>query len=304
MSIKSLKDKNIVENEKTITLKEAVDDYLEKNKLKILIGTPCYAGLCHTGYLQSTIDLSTNFTKLGIPFEVMTIGNESLIPRGRNGIVAKFMEDENCTHLMFIDSDITYSWISVIKLILGDKELSGGCYPKKTINWDKVKHHIKNEPDIDNNILMAKSLDYVFNPVYFKNGENLVAQVENGLVKVKDIGTGFMMIKKSVIETMFFKHPELQYKNNVAGYYKDNTNIEEMFYTLFDTEIDENSKVYLSEDYLFCKRWRDCGGELWMDLGTNLNHTGVMDYRGCLSLNINTIDTMNQDAVMMNKLKN
>ena len=151
---------------------------------------------------------------------------------------------------------------------------------------------------------MAKSLDYVFNPVYFKQGDNLVAQVENGLVKVKDIGTGFMLIKKCVIETMIFKYPQLKYKNNVAGYHQEGSTVEDYFYTLFDTEIDPESRVYLSEDHLFCKRWRDCGGDLWIDLGTNLNHTGVIDYKGCLSLNINTIDNLNQDAVMMNKLKN
>ena len=286
-----------------ITIKEAVDLYLQKNKVKVLIGTPCYGGMCQTGYLQSIIELVANFTKLNIPFDIMTIGNESLIPRARNGIVAKFMANKDATHLMFIDADITFSWISIIKLLLSDKELSGGCYPKKMLNWEKLKYHIKENPDIDNNTLLSKSLDYVFNPVYFRNGDNLVAQVENGLVKVKDIGTGFMLFKKSVIETMFFKYPELQYKNNVAGYYTENTNVEDYFYTLFDTEIDPESKVYLSEDYLFCKRWRECGGELWLDLSTNLNHTGVMDYKGCLSININAIDTLNQDAVMMGKQK-
>lgn len=289
---------------KMLTVDEAVKLYLSKNQVKVLIGTPCYAGMCHTGYMQSVIDLTKNFTILGIPFEVMTIGNESLIPRARNGIVAKFMSDLTLTHLMFIDSDITFSWISVVKLLLTNKDLSGGCYPKKVLNWEKVKHNLKQEPEMDNNVLMAKSLDYVFNPVYFKQGDNLIAQVDNGLVKVKDIGTGFMMIKKGVIETMMFKYPQLQYKNNVAGYYNDGTNIEDYFYTLFDTDIDSESKVYLSEDYLFCKRWRECGGDLWMDLGTSLNHTGIFEYKGCLSLNINSVDNLNQDAVMMNKLKN
>jgi len=287
-----------------IRLDEAVEMFLQKNNVKLLIGTPCYAGMCHTGYLQSLIDLVKNFTLLKIPFEVMTIGNESLIPRARNGIVARFMASSDLTHLMFIDSDITFSWISIVKLLLSNKELSGGCYPKKMLNWEKVRHNLKTEPEMNQNILMAKSLDYVFNPVYFKQGDNLVAQVENGLVKVKDIGTGFMLIKKCVIETMMFKYPQLKYKNNVAGYYQEDSNIEDYFYTLFDTEIDPESKVYLSEDYLFCKRWRECGGDLWMDLGTNLNHTGVIDYKGCLSLNINTIDNLNQDAVMMNKLRN
>ena len=287
---------------KEVPIQEAVSQYLSANPTKIMIGTPCYGGLCHIGYFQSMLDLSVNFTKLGIPFELMTIGNESLIPRARNGIVAKFMASEDATHLLFVDADITFSWISVVKLLLADKELSGGCYPKKMLNWSKIKHHVKENPEMDNNHLLAKSLDYVFNPVYFKDGDKLVAQVENNMVKVKDIGTGFMMIKKCVIETMIYKFPELQYRNNVAGYHGDN-NIEDYFYTLFDTLIDEETKVYLSEDYLFCKRWIECGGELWLDLSTNLNHTGTMDFRGCLALNISTLDHLNEDARMLNQTK-
>lgn len=100
-------------------------------------------GLLHNGFFQSVLDLSVNFTKLNIPFEMMTIGNESLIQRARNGIVARFMGDDDATHLMFIDADITFSWVSVVKLLLSGKELCGGCYPKKCFNWDKIKHHIQ-----------------------------------------------------------------------------------------------------------------------------------------------------------------
>ena len=109
----------------------AVKRFLSKNKVKIIIGTPCFGGLLHNGFFQSVLDLSINFTLLSIPFEVMTIGNESLIQRARNGIVARFMGMADATHLMFIDADITFSWISIIKLLLSSKELSGGCYPKK-----------------------------------------------------------------------------------------------------------------------------------------------------------------------------
>ena len=143
----------------------SVKYYLQKNKVKIVIGTPCFGGLLHNGFFQSMLELSINFTKLQIPFEMMTIGNESLIQRARNGIVAKFMGDKTATHLMFIDADITFSWISIVKLLLSGKELSGGCYPKKCFNWDKIKHNIAKNPDYKDDELMARSLDYVFNPI-------------------------------------------------------------------------------------------------------------------------------------------
>ena len=275
----------------------AVRQYLLKNKVKIIFGTPCFGGMLHNGFFQSMLELAVNFTKLNIPFEMMTIGNESLIQRARNGIVAKFMADSNATHLMFIDADITFSWVNIVKLLLCGKELCGGCYPKKCFNWDKIKHQIKKNPDLNEDELMAKSLDYVFNPIYHKEGENVVIRLNNGMAQVKDIGTGFMLINKSVINKMISKYPETKFMNNVAGYGQNN--VGDYFYALFDCCIDPVSRVYLSEDYLFCKRWIDIGGELWLDLGTNLNHTGIIDYKGCLSITIGEVDTLNKDSQIM-----
>ena len=275
----------------------AVRNYLSRNTIKLVIATPCFGGMLHNGYFQSILDLAVNFTRLNIPFEVMTIGNESLIQRARNGIVAKFMSDESATHLMFIDADITFSWVSIVKLLLSNKELCGGCYPKKCFNWDKIKHHSTKSPNLSDDELMAKSLDYVFNPIYHQEGANVVIKLENGMASVKDIGTGFMMIKRSVIKKMMSKFPDTKYRNNVAGYGQNNMN--DYFYALFECAIDPVSKVYLSEDYLFCKRWIDIGGELWLDLNTNLNHTGIIDYKGCLGITVGEVDVLNKDAQIM-----
>lgn len=282
-------------------LVEAVKNYLANNKLKIIIGTPCYGGLATTDYMQSSFELINNFVKLGIPHEFNIIGNESLITRARNSIVAKFYGDPAATHLMFIDADITFSWINIIRLILADKELSGGGYPKKMINWSKVKHFASEDKNISDENLLSKSLDYVFNPQYVKVDDKIVANVVNGLVKVKNLGTGFMLIKKCVITKMMSKYRELKYCNNVAGYEMCQNNISDYFYTLFDTAIDPESKVYLSEDYLFCERWQKIGGECWIDLNCNLCHTGNMVYRGCLALSIGQADHLNKDAQLLSK---
>jgi hypothetical protein len=279
-------------------LKDA-QQFIRTHKIKLIIGTPCYGGVVHCSYFNSMLELATNFTRLGLKYEVMIIGNESLITRARNGIVARFYADYEATHLMFIDADITFNWLSIIKLLLSEKDICGGCYPKKMINWSKVRHNLATTPTMPDDMLLCKSLDYVFNPIYFEEQGKLVCRVDKGLVKVKDIGTGFMLIKKSVFFTLMQRHPELHYKNNVAGY--DTNNINDYFYALFDTAIDADSGVYLSEDYLFCKRWLAAGGELWLDLETNLNHTGVIDFKGCISQNISTVDTLNHDAQMMSK---
>lgn len=282
--------------EKVIDLVKVVREFMKDNPVKLLICTPCYGGQLFLGYHQSMILLTSSFTKLGINFEVMCLGNESLITRARNGMSARFMGDESFTHMMFIDADITFSWLSVLRLILSDKDLSGGCYPKKMINWDKVKHQVKKDENLPEDVLLSKSLDYVFNPVYYKDGDKVVAKTENGMVRVKDVATGFMMIKRNVFTTLMYKFPELKFKNNVAGYHRKEA--ADYFYTFFDTVIDDETGVYLSEDYYFCKLWRECGGELWLDLNTNLTHTGTMDFRGSLMMNIGEFDHLNKDSTV------
>ena len=279
-----------------------VKRYLENNKLKIMIGTPCYGGVVYSDYFQSIAAMIHNFTKLGIQYELNIIGNESLITRARNGIVARFFADPTTTHLLFIDADVSFSWVNIVRLFLTDKEFCGGCYPKKMINWSKVKHFAASEKDINDDVLMAKSLDYVFNPAYIKEGDNIMVPVINNMVKVRNLGTGFMLLKKSVITKMMGKYRELKYRNNVAGYEGSNgINISEYFYTLFDTGVDPESKVYMSEDYMFCDRWLKIGGEIWMDLRCSLNHTGNMTYRGCVAMSIGQGEHLNKDAELLAK---
>ena len=51
-------------------------------------------------------------------------------------------------------------------------------------------------------------------------------------------------------------------------------------YALFDCGVEEGE--YLSEDWLFCSRWRKLGGSVYMNITIPLTHTGSVDYKGNL----------------------
>ena len=51
-------------------------------------------------------------------------------------------------------------------------------------------------------------------------------------------------------------------------------------YNLFDCVIDPDTGVYLSEDFSFCKHWRDCGGKIWLDRESKLTHVGSYEFIG------------------------
>ena len=51
---------------------------------------------------------------------------------------------------------------------------------------------------------------------------------------------------------------------------------------VFDTMVEPETGQYLSEDYAFCRRWRDLGGEIWADFEARLTHVGHAAYTGSL----------------------
>ena len=53
-----------------------------------------------------------------------------------------------------------------------------------------------------------------------------------------------------------------------------------LHWLFFDCMVDPDSGRYLSEDYAFCRRWRDIGGKIWVDLQCKLLHLGQHNFRG------------------------
>lgn len=251
---------------------------VDLSKINIMIGTPCYGGTVSCRYMLSLINLITIFRELKVKYTIHSIPNESLITRARNSIVARFIGQKEQTHLMFIDADIEFNANSVIRMLLFDKDIVGGAYPKKVLDFNSVKQNVIKDNNISPEELLQKSLNYVLNIKSESNMKDTRANIENGFVKVTNIGTGFMLIKKNVIEKMVEKYSYENYQNDVAGY--ENEFTKGNFYGFFDTMIHPISKRYLSEDYAFCQKWIDIGGDMWLDLTCNLTHIGSFDFKG------------------------
>jgi len=108
------------------------------------------------------------------------------------------------------------------------------------------------------------------------NREAKQIAIERGLIKLHDAGTGFMMIKRAAIDKMIAAYPELKYNNDLNV----GSELSDFFYALFDTMIDPKDRRYLSEDYTFCRRWQDMGGDIWLDPSISLNHYGSFCFQG------------------------
>jgi hypothetical protein len=106
------------------------DDVAKLRTFRLHFCVPCYGGQLTEGFFISMLKFMNAANQIGMSYTVDTMVNESLITRGRNSLVAKFLCFEpRSTHLVFVDADIGFEPEEIIKLCLADKDVIGGLYP-------------------------------------------------------------------------------------------------------------------------------------------------------------------------------
>jgi acyl-CoA synthetase (AMP-forming)/AMP-acid ligase II len=269
---------------------EKVNNYVLKNKPCVYILTPCFASLCYVNYVHCLMATKEIMRKFNIDVFIEFCKNDSLVSRARNNLVAKAMSNPNMTHIMFIDNDITWDPTDILKLLMSEKQLVGGVYPLKHYHWgellvDKTNPYNsniiqswitkKNQSQFkdlftDEQYIQHKLLKYNIN--YLEN----TLSIDQNLAKVRHLATGFMMIKRDVIEKMSTAFPSTKYTDDVSFLQPEEN---KFAYALFDCGVEDDH--YFSEDWLFCHRWSKMGGEIWIDVSIILAHTGIEDFAGC-----------------------
>jgi len=263
----------------------------ELKKHKLFIATPMYGGQCYGLYAKAALDTQTTLSKYGIECKFSFLFNESLITRARNYLVDEFLRS-GYTHMMFIDSDIHFNPQDIIALLALDKDVIGGPYPKKSINWKNIAEAARKHPDMPVTDLPSLVGEYVFNVVKGTKSFQVTEPIE-----VLEIGTGHMMIKRQVFEKMAEAYPNIQYKPDHVG--QANFDGSRYIHAYFDTIIDTKdsptgggsddtkdsptgggSDRYLSEDYMFCQMWRKIGGQIYMCPWMKNQHIGTYAFAG------------------------
>jgi hypothetical protein len=241
-------------------------------KPHILVATPCFGGQVTSLYTLSLLGLQRACAEIGIGLSFRLIAGDSLITRARNLAVQQFLATPEATHLLFIDADIGFAPEQALALLAADKEVCGGIYPLKRLDWDRIRAQAL--AGIEN--LAASTLNYV---VDLKEGEPTPPTTD--FFRVKYLGTGFMMIRREVFARMAGHYPETQFKQIHLGLNIDAAKAPS--HAFFDCVIDPESGEYLSEDYTFCKRWTQIGGEIWAHANSRLAHIGTMTFEGDLA---------------------
>jgi len=243
-------------------------------QVHLVVATPCFGGQVSSIYASSIFQLQSAVRSLSnMKLKIEMRDGDALITRARANLVTLFLNDPTATHLLFVDADIGFTPDQVFRLIESGADVVAGAYPIKRVNWDKAKRAI----DAGRPNVAAAALDYVLE---IEDPDHVA--VVNGFTRVRYAGTGFLMIRRHVFEKMC-AHPDYAALQFFREHSRDALAGSPNRFALFECMIDPKSGTYLSEDFAFCKRWTDIGGEIWTDLQGRLDHVGPSVFHGDIS---------------------
>lgn len=158
----------------------------------------------------------------------------------RNSLVRQFMQTD-CAQVVFIDADVGFRAEDLLRLVDHDADVVAGVYPKKQDDEDF--------------------------PVYVHG--DLWADPA-GLVQVEGAPTGFMKIRRAVIEQL----------SEGAVKFIGSAGDPVPYAIIFERTIADGRRW--SGDYAFCRKWAALGGKIHVDPEMTFSHTGPKTWHGTL----------------------
>jgi hypothetical protein len=205
------------------------------------------------------------FEKAGIACDLCILSGNCHVDDSRNYLVRQFLNTKADTFI-FIDADVAARGSDLVRLAKHDRDVVAGLYPYKS--------------------------DETGFPALFGDGE--VNPEPDGLIPVDHVPTGFLKIRRHVLETLARDAPKFYGK-------QENRSVTHPIPRIFarthipwegrdnvDPDPDKEwheCGVYGDQyggDYWFCKLWLAKGGKIYADPNFMLSHIGEKEWAGCI----------------------
>jgi hypothetical protein len=249
-----------------------------KQPVSIFVATPVHSDVS-IHYFKACLEFQKEcfVRKISVMFQVM---KSSLVTQGRQLCVSGFMES-SCTHMLFIDSDISFNFKMIERMINYDKEICLVPYPIKGTDHDKVKARILAGDTLSPHLLGNQYTMSVPDPTNVK--------VTDGFIEVERGPAGCMLIKKEVIHKLIKEYPEFTINQHtlIDGKLVKRNHM----YNFFDTYWNKDDKTYTGEDFYFCKLCKHAGIKMYALVDEYISHHGEYSYTGRLLDEFKKTDT-------------
>ncbi len=207
----------------------------------VMIATPAYGAMVHTDFVLALL----RYQQLGIPFTLVTLGNESLITRARNSLASMFYHRKEFSHLLFLDADVGLAAEGLLSLLEHGKDVIGAPVPLKSrdVNGARI----------------------------FNIGRALG---EEGPLTINErIGTAALLLSRRAVEALVEEAKDAGYVYERMGTLQGDTG-SAVHYDIFRVGV--VNAEYLSEDYWACMTLRRLGFHIYVDPTISTRHHGTL----------------------------
>lgn len=216
----------------------------------IWIALPSYTGVVHIPTMRSIMADILALSGRGDAVRLYDEVGNAIIADTRAQIVADFLAGDG-THLVFVDWDVCWDRRAggIDRLVDHGVDCVAGMYPMRK---DPIQFNLRSEQE---------------------GGKGLYINRQNGLIEVWGVSAGFLCLSRRMLakmadhyrEELTFDLPKVKGGKAVG---------------LFDPYVVPGTQRKLGEDYALCQRWRDMGGQVWIDPQISMGHIGAKTYVG------------------------
>ncbi len=242
---------------------------------RLLVATPCAHSVVSSHYAATLFHLGRALTERGVRTEVSLVSASDLVLI-RNEFASQVLADPGYTHLLFLDSDMSFEARLVPRMLDFDEDFVSVAYAKRQLNLERLLADVTPAEAASRDGLaqvIFRNMDYNVRPI--RRGDQVVFDVRAGFAKVLGTGMGVCLLKRRVFEEMASR--------GVAKKRLDHhptTGARLPYYGFFDTMTDASGTL-LAEDYSFCQRWVEgCGGDVWACIDERIGHHGNFNFYG------------------------
>jgi hypothetical protein len=236
----------------------------------VLIATPTAGGVVKALYATTLVKTVLAVKDAGWSVDFVSV-DSSYISKARNYFVYLLLSQSHFTHLVMIDSDMSFEGNVIRRLLSCDKPVVAAAYSQRRMDMEAFAQAARN-PALELAELNALALEYNIHIEIEPGGSQV--KVVDGMCRVNHVALGCAVIRRDAFESLIaagivrLRPDRFLQKSGFAG----------PFYGFFD-EITHEDGDNLSEDYSFCRRWRSVpGNEIWAVIDEPIGHVGDMVY--------------------------
>ena len=233
----------------------------------VLVATPTAGGVVKSLYATSLVKVVLAVKDAGWDADFMTFDG-TYVSIARNYFANTLLGQSQFTHLVMIDSDMSFDGDVICRLIRCGRPVVAAAYPQRRIDLEAYAQAARN-PDLTADDRFALAMKYTLQPE--PERETHQVKVVNGMCRVHRISLGCSVIQRKAFEVLI--------ATGVAPLLPDGSwetiDFKGPFYDFF-SEITLEDRTRLSEDYSFRKRWRSlAGNKIWAIVDEPIGHVAI-----------------------------